>query len=39
MSIDNLEATMRSAGFEIIETGNYPDRPPRRFLVARKPEN
>ncbi|MEM7732231.1 MAG: class I SAM-dependent methyltransferase [Pseudomonadota bacterium] len=38
MTIDDLEGAVRAAGFEIIETGNYPDRPPRRFIVARKPE-
>jgi hypothetical protein len=37
MSIEELEAAMRAAGFEIVETGNYPERPPRRFIVARRP--
>ena len=32
-----LEAAIISAGFEIIETGDYPARPARRFVVARKP--
>ena len=36
MDVDVLEATVREAGFEIIETGNHPKKPPRRFLVARK---
>ncbi|WP_306155677.1 class I SAM-dependent methyltransferase [Roseovarius sp. MMSF_3281] len=32
-----LEAAIRRAGFEIIETGDYPAKtPPRRFVVARK---
>ena len=35
--VSALEAAVRHAGFEIIETGNYPDAPPRRFIVARKP--
>lgn len=37
MDVDVLEGAVRQAGFEIIETGNYPEKPPRRFLVARKP--
>lgn len=36
MKIQHLEAAITWAGFEIIETGNYPVRPPSRFLVARK---
>jgi hypothetical protein len=28
---------VRDAGFEIVETGNYPDKTPSRFIVARKP--
>lgn len=36
VSIPDLEAAVERAGFEIIETGNYPARPPSRFLVARK---
>ncbi len=31
-----LEQEIRRAGFEVIETGDYPKRPPRRFIVARK---
>ncbi|MRU16871.1 class I SAM-dependent methyltransferase [Roseovarius sp. A21] len=32
-----LEAAIRRAGFEIVETGDYPAKtPPRRFVVARK---
>lgn len=38
MEVDGLERAVRQAGFEIIETGDYPARPPRRFIVARKPE-
>lgn len=36
--VSALEDNLRQAGFEIIEAGNYPDAPPRRLLVARKPE-
>ena len=36
MSVQQLEAAITGAGFEIIETGNYPAEPPRRFIVARK---
>ncbi|WP_068081786.1 class I SAM-dependent methyltransferase [Polycladidibacter stylochi] len=31
-----LEKMIERAGFEIVETGNYPAQPPRRFIVARK---
>jgi ubiquinone/menaquinone biosynthesis C-methylase UbiE len=31
-----LEGTIRDAGFEILETGDYPARPPNHFIVARK---
>jgi ubiquinone/menaquinone biosynthesis C-methylase UbiE len=34
--IAELEAAITKAGFEIIETGNHPAQPPRRFIVARK---
>jgi len=34
--ISVLEALVRSQGFEIVETGNYPESPPSRFIVARK---
>ncbi|MCV2872147.1 class I SAM-dependent methyltransferase [Defluviimonas sp. WL0050] len=34
--IAELEAAVMKAGFEIIETGNHPAQPPRRFIVARK---
>ena len=37
MKIEDLEKAITDAGFEIIETGNYPASPPRRFIVARKP--
>ncbi|WIY27172.1 class I SAM-dependent methyltransferase [Parasedimentitalea psychrophila] len=36
MSIAELEAAMTRAGFDIIETGNYPANPPNRYLVARR---
>lgn len=35
-TIESLEARIMRAGFEIIETGNYPLRPPSRFIVARR---
>lgn len=31
-----LEAEIAAAGFEIVERGDYPARPPSRFVVARK---
>jgi SAM-dependent methyltransferase len=31
-----LEAEIEAAGFEILERGEYPARPPSRFVVARK---
>ena len=31
-----LEAEIENAGFKIIERGNYPARPPSRFIVATK---
>ncbi len=37
MKVEKLEQHVIDAGFEIVETGTYPARPPRRFLVARKP--
>ncbi|MEO0752349.1 MAG: class I SAM-dependent methyltransferase [Pseudomonadota bacterium] len=37
MYVAHLEDQVTRAGFEITERGNYPARPPRRFLVARKP--
>lgn len=36
MRIADFERAMTEAGFEIVETGNYPARPPSRFIVARK---
>jgi SAM-dependent methyltransferase len=36
MRIAELERDIEAAGFEIIETGNYPARPPSRYVVARK---
>jgi ubiquinone/menaquinone biosynthesis C-methylase UbiE len=35
LSFQNVEDTIRQAGFEIIETGTYPE-PRSRFVVARK---
>ncbi|MEO0744182.1 MAG: class I SAM-dependent methyltransferase [Pseudomonadota bacterium] len=34
--IDGLEQDITAAGFRIVETGNYPVRPPNHFVVARK---
>lgn len=36
ISIANIEAAITNAGFEIIETGNFPPLPPSRYIVARK---
>ncbi len=36
LRIDALERAIEQAGFEILERGLYPERPPSRFLVARK---
>lgn len=37
MTIDELEGHIVEAGFEIVETGNYPAAPPHRYIVAKKP--
>lgn len=34
-TIDSLEGDIKTAGFEIIETGNYPAQPPSRYVVAK----
>lgn len=34
--IHDLETIITQHGFEIIECGNYPENPPRRFIVAKK---
>lgn len=36
MEIRELEEIISSAGFKIVETGNYPAHPPNRYIVARK---
>ena len=36
MSITELENRIEAAGFKILETGNYPARPPNRFIVAER---
>lgn len=36
IDIRTLEAAVQRAGFEIIETGNYPADTPSRYLVARR---
>jgi SAM-dependent methyltransferase len=35
-SMEELERAIAGAGFEIVETGTYPRRPPGRLVVARK---
>ncbi|WP_299371188.1 class I SAM-dependent methyltransferase [uncultured Tateyamaria sp.] len=35
-TIAGLEARIAQAGFDIVETGNYPIRPPNHFVVARR---
>jgi len=37
LTIAGLEAEIAAAGFEIVEAGNYPDRPPSRLVIARHP--
>ncbi|MEM6491808.1 MAG: hypothetical protein AAF684_07920, partial [Pseudomonadota bacterium] len=39
LSVDGLDALIRTAGFDIIETGVYPAKPPARFVVARRRED
>lgn len=34
--IASLEALITKAGFEILETGNHPAKPPSRLIIARK---
>lgn len=34
--VKTLEAAITDAGFEIVESGNYPAKPPSRYLVAQK---
>lgn len=36
LRIKELDGMVRNAGFEIIETGNYPASAPSRYIVARK---
>ncbi len=36
LSREGLEGAITSAGFEIIETGDYPDSPPGRLVIARR---
>lgn len=36
MSINDWQARIEAAGFEIVETGNFPANPPSRFIVARR---
>ena len=36
LKVDEYDALIREAGFEIIETGLYPPSAPSRFVVARK---
>ncbi|MDQ2094740.1 class I SAM-dependent methyltransferase [Rhodalgimonas zhirmunskyi] len=37
LRIADYDAAITRAGFEIVETGLYPERPPSRFIVARRP--
>jgi ubiquinone/menaquinone biosynthesis C-methylase UbiE len=37
LSVAAFERAIARAGFEIVETGNYPAMPVNRFVVARKP--
>ncbi|SLN56487.1 Demethylmenaquinone methyltransferase [Roseovarius albus] len=34
--VETLESAVTSAGFDVIRSGNYPAKPPSRYLVARK---
>ncbi|KAE9632526.1 class I SAM-dependent methyltransferase [Parasedimentitalea maritima] len=34
--MEDFEQQIRESGFEILETGNYPAKPPSRFVVARR---
>ncbi|TCL00546.1 ubiquinone/menaquinone biosynthesis C-methylase UbiE [Shimia isoporae] len=36
LKVAELEGLIAEAGFDIIETGNFPVRPPSRYIVARK---
>lgn len=36
MSISDLDREMTAAGFDILETGVFPKKPPSRFVVARR---
>ncbi|WP_040172358.1 class I SAM-dependent methyltransferase [Phaeobacter piscinae] len=36
LSVADLEGAVEQAGFEIVETGNYPASTPSRYLVARR---
>jgi len=36
LKIDDLEQMIREAGFDIVETGDYPASPPSHFVVARR---
>ncbi|WP_299297518.1 class I SAM-dependent methyltransferase [uncultured Tateyamaria sp.] len=35
-TISALDATLERAGFDIVETGNFPVRPPNHFVVAKR---
>ncbi|SDN86892.1 Ubiquinone/menaquinone biosynthesis C-methylase UbiE [Lutimaribacter pacificus] len=35
LQVSELDAAITGAGFEVVETGYYPARPPSRFVVAR----
>jgi ubiquinone/menaquinone biosynthesis C-methylase UbiE len=37
LTVAALEDEITAAGFDIVETGNYPEHPPSRLVIARKP--
>ncbi len=36
LDVQELDALIAAEGFQIVETGSYPAKPPNRFIVARK---
>lgn len=36
LRVSDMDSAVEAAGFEIIETGNFPANPPSHFIVARK---
>ena len=37
-TVSGLDAVIRNAGFDLVETGNHPHMPPAHYVVARKTE-